>query len=380
MKNFQAVNFNKFNIKPKIRVIIDVNFGGITMANNFGAFIKQKRQEKNLTQKQLAKELYVSESLVSKWEKGVSYPDITILPTLSAILGVNEHELITASVDNTARKEKKDARKWRALSKTWDTFFYIAYAVALLTCFITNLAVNKTLSWFFIVLSSLILAFTFTNLPKLINKNKLIFIPLIEFLALILLLAVISIYTGGTWFFIAMLSVLLGFIVVFAPIFISKYTPKRIKKFNGYLSVFIDLLVLNVLLIVINAYTIKHGFSAKWWYVKIALPIVLYVYVVLNLLMLVRFLRVNKLIKTSIILFFSLLALYIPPLLIKVDNLVVQNELEDINIFKANLGVWEVGTILERNIHLIIVLSTLAVALAFFILGIIKRIKLKKIK
>ena len=99
------------------------------MENNFGAFLKQKRQEKNLTQKQLAKELFVSESLISKWEKGVSYPDISILPTLSAILGVSEHELITASLDNGARLEKKQAKKWRILSKTWDMFFYICYVL-----------------------------------------------------------------------------------------------------------------------------------------------------------------------------------------------------------------------------------------------------------
>lgn len=347
------------------------------MENNFGAFLKQKRQEKNLTQKQLAKELFVSESLISKWEKGVSYPDISILPTLSAILGVSEHELITASLDNGARLEKKQAKKWRILSKTWDMFFYICYSVSLLTCFITNLAVNKTLSWFFIVLSSLVLAFTFTNLPKLVKKHKLIFIPLSELIALILLLGVIAFYCKGTWFLIAVFSVLLGFIIVFAPIYISKYAPKRIKKFNAFLSVFIDFLVLNILLIVINAYSIKHGNVATWWYVKIALPIVFYVYVALNILLLVRFLVLNKLIKTSIILLFSLLALYLPPLLIKVENLAVQKELEDINFFKANLGVWEVGTTIEQNIHLIIVLLALAISLVFFIIGLYKQLKKK---
>ena len=40
------------------------------MQNNFGDFLKRKRLEKNLTQKQLAMELFVSESAVSKWEKG----------------------------------------------------------------------------------------------------------------------------------------------------------------------------------------------------------------------------------------------------------------------------------------------------------------------
>ncbi len=350
------------------------------MNNNFGAFLKQKRQEKNLTQKQLADSLFVSSSLVSKWEKGVSYPDITILPALATILGVTEHELITASVDENSRAEKKDAKKWRTLSSTWYLFFLISYIVALVPCFICNLAINKTLSWFFIVLSALILAFTFTNLPKHIKKHRLIFVPLSQFLALNLLLGVVAIYTKGAWFFVASFSVLLGLIIVFAPIFISKYAPEKIKKFNDFMSVFIDFLALNILLIVINIYTQKHGFSSYFWYVRLALPIVLYVYAMLNLIFLVRFLGINKLIKTSIILILSLVFIYLSPAYIMMLYPTTQNDLAHINIFKANLGVWDVNTTLEQNIHLIIVLSTIAVALAFLISGLIKLIKFRKDK
>ncbi len=39
----------------------------------FGKFIAQKRKENNLTQKDLAQRLYVTESAVSKWERGVSH-------------------------------------------------------------------------------------------------------------------------------------------------------------------------------------------------------------------------------------------------------------------------------------------------------------------
>ena len=76
------------------------------MQNSFGEFLKQKRIEKGLTQKQLAQELFVSESAISKWEKNVARPDITLLPNLSKLLGVTEHELITASVDEQAKVER----------------------------------------------------------------------------------------------------------------------------------------------------------------------------------------------------------------------------------------------------------------------------------
>lgn len=38
----------------------------------FGEFITELRKEKNLTQKELADQLFVSDKTVSKWERGVS--------------------------------------------------------------------------------------------------------------------------------------------------------------------------------------------------------------------------------------------------------------------------------------------------------------------
>jgi transcriptional regulator with XRE-family HTH domain len=343
------------------------------MENTFGSFLRQKRQEKNLTQKELSKMLFVSESTVSKWEKDVAHPDITLLPKLSEILGVSEHELITASIDNKAREEKNQAKKWRAFSLSWSLFFYIAYGVALIPCFICNLAINKTLSWFWIVLSALILAFTFTNLPKFIKKYKLILIPLSQYLALVLLLGVCCIYTNGNWFWIPVLSVLLGLTIIFAPIYIAKYEVfSKIKKYNDFISVAVDFLMLNILLIVINAYTLTNGYADGWWYFKIALPIVLCVYLALNIIMSVRFLKTNRFLKTSVILLLSNAFLYLPPLFIKVKNLEIQREIDDINIFKANLSSWQTGITLEQNIHLIICLTLLFLALVFLIVGLIR--------
>ncbi len=343
------------------------------MENSFGEFLRQKRLEQNLTQKELSKLLFVSESTISKWEKDVAHPDITLLPKLSAILGVSEHELITASVDNKAREEKVQAKKWRTLSISWSLFFYIAYGVALIPCFICNLAINKTLSWFWIVLSALILAFTFTNLPKLIKKYKLILIPLSQYLALVLLLGVCCIYTGGNWFWISTLSVLFGLTTIFVPIFISKYDLfSKIKKYNDFISVSVDFLLLNILLVVINTYTLTNGYANGWWYIKIALPIVLGAYLALNVLLCVRLLKTNKFLKTSIILFLTNFFLYLPPLFIKVKNLEIQREIDDINIFKANLSSWQTGITLEQNIHLIICLTLLFLALVFLIVGLIR--------
>ena len=190
------------------------------MSLSFGEFLKDKRLDKNLTQKQLASLLFVSESAVSKWEKGVSHPDITMLPKLCEILGVSEHELITASVDNQARKEKREAKKWRALVTTWELFFYISYGVAILTCFICNLAVNHTLSWFFIVLASLLCAYTFIpTVTSFFKTKKLLVFSVTTYLSLCLLLFTCAVYTNDlSWFLTSCIGVLIGYELLFVPI------------------------------------------------------------------------------------------------------------------------------------------------------------------
>lgn len=66
---------------------------------SFGRFIAEKRKEKGMTQAEVAQALYVTVTAVSKWERGVTYPDITLISDLCEILGVSEHELITAGND-----------------------------------------------------------------------------------------------------------------------------------------------------------------------------------------------------------------------------------------------------------------------------------------
>lgn len=60
----------------------------------FGLFLAQLRKEKGWTQKELAERLFLSDKAVSKWERGLSMPDITILTPLAEELGVTVTELL----------------------------------------------------------------------------------------------------------------------------------------------------------------------------------------------------------------------------------------------------------------------------------------------
>lgn len=59
-----------------------------------GEFIKQKRKEKNLTQKELAEKLSITDRAISKWERGICCPDISLLKNLSSILDISINELL----------------------------------------------------------------------------------------------------------------------------------------------------------------------------------------------------------------------------------------------------------------------------------------------
>ena len=60
----------------------------------FGSFLAQLRREKGMTQRELAADLYVSDKAVSKWERGLSVPDISLLVPLAEILNVTVAELM----------------------------------------------------------------------------------------------------------------------------------------------------------------------------------------------------------------------------------------------------------------------------------------------
>ena len=59
-----------------------------------GKFIASCRKEKNLTQEQLAEKLFITDRAVSKWERGLSLPDASIMLELCNILDINVNELL----------------------------------------------------------------------------------------------------------------------------------------------------------------------------------------------------------------------------------------------------------------------------------------------
>ena len=70
------------------------------MKETIGMRIQQVRKQKGFTQSELADKLYVSAQAVSKWENNQASPDITMLSSLSEILGVTIDYLINGKKES----------------------------------------------------------------------------------------------------------------------------------------------------------------------------------------------------------------------------------------------------------------------------------------
>ena len=70
-------------------ILIKTDIEGIRMNK-----LKQLRINKGLTQSELAKQLNIGQSAISKWEKDKTIPDVTTLKSLSAFYGVPIEELL----------------------------------------------------------------------------------------------------------------------------------------------------------------------------------------------------------------------------------------------------------------------------------------------
>lgn len=64
-------------------------------AEKFGAFISQCRKEKQMTQAELAARLQVTDKAVSRWERGIGFPDISTIEPLADALDISVVELMS---------------------------------------------------------------------------------------------------------------------------------------------------------------------------------------------------------------------------------------------------------------------------------------------
>ena len=79
-------------------------------AQKTGSLIAAIRKEQNRTQQDLANELGVSSAAISKWERGIGFPDVSLIEPLATSLGITISELFKGE-----RIENSDANEYESL-------------------------------------------------------------------------------------------------------------------------------------------------------------------------------------------------------------------------------------------------------------------------
>lgn len=223
-----------------------------------GNFIKKRRADTGQSQKELAEKLFVTESAVSKWERGLSYPDISLIPSLCRELEISEQDFFTArggqelpesgSPTYSANAAIKDSysgspasgphtsrgvaentvpsprRNPRRAGRIVSGITLGAYGIALAACFICNLAIEGRLSWFYIVLAALLLAGSLFPLPLLLKRGRIPVVPVSSTAFLFLLEYACNWYAGGSWFPEAVIVTLVPLAVLWGLILLIGYT------------------------------------------------------------------------------------------------------------------------------------------------------------
>lgn len=67
--------------------------------SKIGCLIRALRVEKKMTQQQVADQMGISANAVSKWERGMGCPDVSLLPELTKILGIELETLLSGEMD-----------------------------------------------------------------------------------------------------------------------------------------------------------------------------------------------------------------------------------------------------------------------------------------
>lgn len=153
-----------------------------------GRFISELRKAQDMTQKNLAEKLEVTDKAVSKWERGISCPDVSLLIPLSKILGVTTSELLNGEKNEGSPIEeiKEDiveeallysgrnaVLKTDRIKRNILAVLAIAYMMAVVACVISDICITKSLSWSLIVILSLAFSWILL-LPLFRAKEKII--------------------------------------------------------------------------------------------------------------------------------------------------------------------------------------------------------------
>ena len=204
------------------------------------------------------------------------------------------------AIEETIEKEKgevisRQAKFFRRKSAFVGAVVAAIFMLPILVCLIVDLASGAGLSWFFIVLASLLVAASLIIVPLMVSENRWLWTITAFTASLLILLAVYCIYTGGRWYFVAATASLFGLAAVFLP-FVVRARPVagRLGENKGVKVMLTDTGLFILMMVCIGLYVR----SALYWSIALAvsLPLMILAWVIFAL---IRFPRYNGLIKAG---------------------------------------------------------------------------------
>ena len=156
-------------------------------------------------------------------------------------------------------------------------------------------------SWFFMALTALMLAASLTAVPALVPKNKAL-VTLGAFTAsLLLMLGVICICTGGSWFLIAAAPALFGLTIIFAPFAANAKPIAKLLKNNKGLAVVAAYTLTYILMMVCIGLSVRSDSFFSYAF-AISLPGLAYMWAMFAV---IRYVKLRKEFKAAICVFMS---------------------------------------------------------------------------
>lgn len=131
----------------------------------FNDILIERRKELKLTQKELATKLNISDKVISKWETGVSYPDLTMINQLANALEITINELLSAPEFNENTNNTIDNNNNENILLSYKISFIISISLAIASILLAILALlleNNNLRVIILVISILLLILSIT--------------------------------------------------------------------------------------------------------------------------------------------------------------------------------------------------------------------------
>ncbi len=140
-----------------------------------------------MTQTQLAEKLNITDRAISKWERGKSMPDSSIMLELCGILGITVNELLSGekvNMENVDTFQKKADENLIELKKKDENnltknmvvsiIFSATLLIGILVCAICDIAISGTFTWSLIPISSIIFAWVISFPITILGKRGII--------------------------------------------------------------------------------------------------------------------------------------------------------------------------------------------------------------